>query len=497
MAIDVSEALAAGLIWQPDVSDATYEFLTDLALTEDGAAASARLLRDKRLPLEQAKKLVARHGVSAAELAAFAAREDMPTATLQAWVRKERRVTVLAQIATKPDLPQVVFEMLATRKGVALRKALMFNESAPVDVRAVIAADLLNTDVSDSDKYAAKVALNGSELLQRAVFDRLILNKLDVCGVVSGWQGLSTIQLHAVQDVAETAVADTWTLHTNPTPGRGIGRANMEFRIAANTLWALANHPAADEELLNRIETLVDSYDMPLLSLPRLKLTVASARQRLAAFGGDYASVVSAPHSKLVELADSGVLGSLRLAGLVVTNPLFDTDVAVRMLSSTDRSIPLREITDVLTDWAPDLMSALRIQRAVVPASYSMMDPHIRGASTDELLAALASVADSPVWNRILAVRFAVAGDSDAVTDELVGRFGWFPDDIWRTECRPLGVLVTEFLRRRFGDHVPTWKMFASIADLSTPLVEAAALAVHAEPPPPFSPGLLPAEEVT
>ena len=144
-----------------------------------------------------------------------------------------------------------------------------------------------------------------------------------------------------------------------------------------------------------------------------------------------------------------------------------------------------------------DLLSALRIQRVItVPAPFGMLDPHIRVASTDELLAAFDCVADDPVWGRILAIRFAQAADPDMRTDELVGRFGWFPADVGRVECRPLGVLTTEFLRRRFGDHEPTWQMFASIADPSTPLAEAADLAVHAEPPPSIS-DLSLTEEVT
>ena len=486
MAVDFSEALVAAVTWPPDIpDDDMFELLTALALADGSAEASNRLLRDTCLPLEQAQKLVARHGVTTAEMVAFASREDMPSETLLEWVRKERRVAVLEVLAAKPDLPQEVIEMLATRKGAALRFALLFNESAPVHVRAGIAAGLLNTDVSDSDKYAAKVALDGSELLQRAVFDRLILNKLDVCGVVSDWPGLSKAQLHSLLGTVELLVATHWTSYRG-APGRLTHQGNKECHEAANIIWNLANQPAVDEALLARIETFVDSYDLPLLRHPRLAEDVASARQRLVVFGGDCTTVVSAPYSKLVELADSGVLGSLRLTDLAVTNPLFDADVAVKILAIefAAQSPQLGDITDALTGWAPDLMSALRVQLANTVA-WRALDPHIREASTEELIAAFDSVADRPEWNRLLAIRFAAAASPGAVTDELIGRFGWFATAVYNNvDNHPLGVLVTGFLRRRFGDHVPTWRVFAAVADSSTPLAEAAALAVHTEPPP-------------
>ena len=485
MAVDFSEALVAAATRQPEVpDDDMFALLTGLALTDGSAEASNRLLRDTCLPLELAEKLVARHGVTTAELVAFASREDMPPETLLEWVRKERRVPVLAALAAKPDLPQVMYETLATRKGVALRDTLLFNESAPVHVRADIAAGLLNTDVSDSDKYAAKDALAGSEPLQRAVFDRLNLSKLDDCRNVSGWQGLVSPQLQSLLGVVELLVETHWTTYRG-APGILTLQGNRECRKAAKVAWNLANHPAADEALLKRIETLVDSYDLPLLRHPRLAEDVASARQRLVAFGGDCTTVVSAPYNKLVELADSGVLGSLPLTELAATNPLFDADIAVKILAVevAAQSSQLRDIADALTGWAPDLMSALRVQRAVTVA-YRALDPHICEASTEELIAAFDSVADSPEWSRLLAIRFAAAADPNAVTDELVGRFGWFPGAVYSADYRPLGVLVTEFLRRRFGDHVPTWMMFAAVADSSTPLAEAADLAVHTEPPP-------------
>ena len=486
MAVDFSEALVAAVLWPPDIpDDDMFALLTGLALADGSSAASERLLRDECLPLHLAEELVARQGVTRAERVSFASREDMPPETLLEWVRKERCAAVLAVLAAKPDLPQVVFETLATRKGTALRNALLFNESAPMHVRAGIGANLLNTDVSDSDKYTATVALDSSELLQHAVFDRLILGRLDACRNVSDWPGLSTPQLHSLLGTVELHVETHWTSYRG-APGRLTHQGNGECREAAGTVWNLANHPAADEALLKRIETLVDSYDMSLLKHPRLAEDVASARQRLAAFAGDCTTVVSAPYNTLVELAVSGVLGSLRLTELAVTNPLFDADIAVNILAAevAAQSPQLRDITDALIGWAPDLMSAVRVQLANTVA-WRVLDPHIREASTDELIAAFDSVADCPERNRLLAVRFAAAAAPGAVTDELVGRFGWFSDAVYNNvDNHPLGVLITGFLRRRFGDHVPTWLVFANIADPSTPLAEAAALAVHTEPPP-------------
>ena len=82
MAVAVSETLTASVTQQSDVSDGMFELLTGL------------LLRDKNLPLRLAEKLFERRGVTAAELVAFVAREDLPSETLLDWVRKERRVTV-------------------------------------------------------------------------------------------------------------------------------------------------------------------------------------------------------------------------------------------------------------------------------------------------------------------------------------------------------------------------------------------------------------------
>ena len=82
MAVDISEALTASVAQQSDVSEDMFELLTDLVLAENNAAASELLLRDKNLPLRLAEKLFERRGVTAAELVAFAAREDLPSETL-------------------------------------------------------------------------------------------------------------------------------------------------------------------------------------------------------------------------------------------------------------------------------------------------------------------------------------------------------------------------------------------------------------------------------
>ena len=142
------------------------------------------------------------------------------------------------------------------------------------------------------------------------------------------------------------------------------------------------------------------------------------------------------------------------------------------------------DVPQVLHGWAPDLVSAVRMLLSEGGMSEGVLDRHIRVASTDELIVALGCVADDPVWGRTVACRIAATADRDAVTDEVVGRFGWFLGVAGHVDSLPLSVLTVEFLHRRFGGHVPTWQMFARVADPSTLLVEAAALAVHAEPPP-------------
>ena len=214
---------------------------------------------------------------------------------------------------------------------------------------------------------------------------------------------------------------------------------------------------------------------------------MAAARLRLAVLGDDCGPLRSVPYSKLVELADSGALCASPSAQWAVQNPLFDTDVAVLILKAGNR-FDRRDFTveHMLRDWAPDLASALRVQRAMNELSVFMpgLPRHVSAASTDELVAALGSVADDPAWGLRLAETIAADG---VVDDEVVGRFGWFPDHV-ATEpkadrCR-VGALTVDFLYRRFGAHYPTWQVFAAVADSSTSLAEAAALAVHAEPPP-------------
>ena len=492
MAADISEALAVCLLGQADVPDAMFGLLTGLAVEDGNAAASERLLRTKRLPLGLAEDLVARRGVTAAEVAAFAAREDMPAETLQAWVRKERRVTVLAVIAAKPGLPLGVYEALAAREGVALRNALLANESAPVTVRAGIAADLFVSRLSSRDRWSLESVLAGSEPLQRTVFDRLKLSSLNDCLTVSGWPGLDTWQLHSLLGRVEALVVDRLAALEKDLPSdqrnRLAGRARFDWREAGRSTVVLAEHPSADAALLDRLETFVDSYDLPLMH-PGLAEAVASARLRLAALGDDSASVASAPYEQLVELAGSGVLCTKRLVGLAVSNPLFDTDVAVKVLEAVPRHkrTLTRTVSELLAERAPDLVSAVRVHRAAAAhPSVRTLDSHIREASTGTLLEALDSVADSSEWTRTLTFRFAAVAAGDAVTDDVVGRFGWFPDHMAGTTVagRRLGVLTADYLHRRFGDHVPAWRVFANIADPSTPLAEAAALAVHAEPPP-------------
>ena len=153
-----------------------------------------------------------------------------------------------------------------------------------------------------------------------------------------------------------------------------------------------------------------------------------------------------------------------------VTNPLFDTETAVKMLTA-EMEHPL-DVPQVLHVWAPDLMSAVRIllsergtSEGVRSVPDGVLDCHIRVASTDELLAALDCVADDPVWGRRVACRIAETADGGMCTDEVVGRFGWSSDEVGHVDSFPLSVLTIEFLHRRLGGHAPTWQVFASIAD--------------------------------
>ena len=492
MATDISEELMGCLAWQPDVSDDLFELVTAMAVDDGNRAASEWLLQcSNRLPLELAEKLVARRGVSAAELALFAARDDVPVGTLLGWVRRERRVTVLAEIAAKPDLPQEVFVELAARDGTALKKALLHNDTAPLGVRAAIAAALLGTCPSREAQRALGDALTESSQLQRAVFDRLGSVTLQKhAESVSEWWGLTGSQLHVLQDAVEQHAAaiqprrgsgsDSW-IHN-----RTVDKARNKARVAARRL---AEHPSADEALLERLETFAMAN--PECSPRTLDDAVSAARRRLALLGDDSDRLCSVSHSKLVELAGSGALCAVAAAESAMRNPLFDTEVAVSILESAKRSARLHYDTEqLLRDWAQGLVPALRVLRAAnqAPPYILGLSKHVAAASTAELVEALNVVADSPDWGFCLAeeiVEHSAADVDSVLPDEVVGRFGWFSQRMLLVGNRNrLGALTVDFLHRRFGDHIPTWRVFGSIADESTPIVEAAALAVSTEPPP-------------
>ena len=484
----LSQILVGCLDGQPDVCDGMFELVAALTVEDGSEAASTRLLQHDCLPLGLAERLVARRGVSAAELAAFAAREDMPPATLLEWVRQERRVTVLAQIAAKPGLPQEIYDALSTREGFALRQALLHNDTAPLNVRAVAAAALLGSSLPYRDRLALRDALDGSEPLQRAVFDRLTRRSLGDCLTVSRWPGLAGPQLHTLLDVVERHVAARWESYRKRSETSRASN-NRAFRTAAACTVRLAEHPAADAALLDRVDAFVDSCGHRLLRDPGLADSVDSARRRLAAFDG--VSVASVSHKQLVEFADAGVLDTPRVAGLAANNPLFDDAVAARILAASETSAggygPDRSVAEVLVKAAPGLPSALRRYRAVAaPLPFRLLEQHICAASADALAEALSMVDDDPEWVLRLARAFAEHADPDTVTDDVVGRFGWFGGLLTgRDEAsRLLCVWTVDFLFRRFGDHVPAWRVFANIADPSTPLAEAAALAVRTEPPP-------------
>ena len=493
MTASMSEALTSCLAGQIDVPEDMFEMLTAMAVAEDCSAASEWMLRHKKLPLAAAEKLIARRGVSAAELAAFAARDDMPAETLLAWVRKERRVTVLAQIAAKPNLPREVFETLAARKGTRIHAALLLNETVPADVQADIGAALIGAGnfMPYWESDALGTALDSSELLQSAVFDRLDLNlgvMVDQRFFLTDWNGLSVPQLHRLLDAVERLAAAT----VDSLRSGGLHQA----RVA--TSW-LTEHSTADEALLDRLETF--AADNPACCYTDLNEAVAVARQRLALFGGFRGSLQSASYSKLVELAVSGALCTFPSARNASKNPLFDTDIAVRVIKTGHRLGRRDPDVDwMLRDWAPDLVSVVRVEQAVLRVEHAMypqtamtgllgdvadLSEHVRTASTDELVAALDSVSDDPAWGLRLAQAIADDAAVDAVTDEVVGRFGWFHDHVAASGTNSrVGALTVDFLYRRFGAHYPTWRMFGSIADSSTSLAEAADLAVHAEPSP-------------
>ena len=488
MNVTLSEALAVCLNGQADVDipDDMLELLTTMVVDDGSAAVSELLLHHKELPLRLAQKLVDRRGVSAAELAAFASREDMPSEMLQEWVRKERRVTVLAQIAAKPDLPQEVFEVLATRNGTALRDALLSNESAPEEVRAAIAADLLTTASPHASLHQLHHALASSGPLQRAVFARLSPDELQRhVAPASGWDGLTMHQLHSLLDAVERHAAAIPAVHVDAT-WRNRRKVDNAYNMARTATNQLAEHPSADTGLLDRLEKFADANSA--CCSRTMDDAVAVARQRLALLGDYCEQLHAAPHSKLVELADSGVLCAATTAQQAVRNPLFDTDIAVRILEAANRLARRDYSTEhLLLNWASDLASALRVYRAMhdQPPYTLSLAKHVAAASTGELLEAVNSVADSPEWGWSLAETFATNAADGAVTDDVVGRFGWFPDHVAAagTRCRS-GALTVDYLYRRFGAHPPTWRMFGSIADPSTPLADAAALAIHAEPPP-------------
>ena len=486
MTVSLSEALAGCLDWHPNVSDDLLELVVGLAVDDGCSEASEQLLQYDSLPLELAERLAARRGVSAAEVALFASRDDVPAETLLDWVRKERRVTVLAEIAAKPDLPQEVFEALAARDGVALKNALLFNDTAPLRIRADIAAEPFCWNGSSRTHWDVQDTVAGSELLQRAVFDRLSLDLLrEHAGSVSVWEGLTAPQLHVLLDAVERHAAEIPTSDSYDTYSHR-HRVGAACNTAKNATGRLAGHPSADEALLNRLETFAGNN--PDYVSSALADAVAVARLRLALLGGGSARLDSVSHSKLVELADAGVLCDGPVTKRALTNPLFDADVAVKVLEALPRHGRRAFGTErLLHAWSQDLIVGLRLLRIMqrVPCP-SRLSEHVAAASTAELIEALGSVADDPEWGLRLAEEIAEhAGAVDGVVpDEVVGRFGWFPDHVSVDPGSRLGALTVEFLYRRFGAHAPTWRVFGSIADPSTPIVEAAALAVSTEPPP-------------
>ena len=496
----LSDALAVCLTGPADVGipDDMLELLTDLVVVDGSVAVSELLLHRKKLPLRLAQKLVDRRGVSAAELAAFASREDMPSEMLLQWVSKERRTTVLAQIAAKPDLPQEVFETLATRNGVTLRDALLSNETAPVDLRAGIVADLLSSAAPHASLLELHRAVTRSGPLQRAVFARL---NPDVrqrhIAAVSGWDGLTAVQLHSLLDAVERHAVAIQPLPVDPT-WQNRRKFDNAYHKARTATKGLVEHPSADTGLLDRLEMFAKANSSCWSST--IDDAVAVARQRLALLGDYCEQLHSAPYSKLVELADSGVLCAASTAQQAMRNPLFNADVAERILKAAKRLARRTSATEhLLYGWAPDLMSALRVNRAVhdQPPYARFLSKHVAAASTDELLQALSTAADCPEWGWRLAETIAeVAGT--AVTDEVVGRFGWFPDHAAAQRSRSRSaVLVVDYLYRRFGAHTPTWRVFASIAGPSTPIADAAELAIHAEPPPAPPPQTTPEPEAS
>ena len=248
MTVTLPEALAGCLAERPDAPDDMFELVAGLAVDDGCSAASEWLLRHTKLPFDLAQKLAARRGVSSAELVTFVSREDIPPGTLVELVRNERRVTVLAVIAAKPDLPREVYEMLAARDGISLRDALLFNKSVPADIWAGIAAELIAAGrMADDGRHELRHILNGSEPLQRAVFDRLSSDMLLKHVVfVSGWNGMATPQLHRLLDAVEQRVVTALSHTADDTY-----QYREHYSIIATN--SLAVHPSADTALLDRL----------------------------------------------------------------------------------------------------------------------------------------------------------------------------------------------------------------------------------------------------
>ena len=246
--------------------------------------------------------------------------------------------------------------------------------------------------------------------------------------------------------------------------------------------------------LLDRIDK--HAADNPDCRTPAWDSVVESYRQRIERFGDGYVLLVTASYSELVEFAVSGELCRVAPAKQALTNPLFDADIAALIAESTNcrPSGFTSGVVQLLVGWAPDLLSVVRIYRATnadisrlsakanaPPRVYrprpTPLATHVDAAATDELIEALDSVRDSPEWSACLA-RESCRAD---LSEEVIGRFGWFGDDY--ADWPLLGMLTTDFLTRRFGDHVPTWQAFTSIAGPTTAIVDAAEIAAHVVPP--------------
>lgn len=76
-------------------------------------------------------------------LLAWALRPGRTTEQLLARFRKEKRATLLAQLAERPDLPAVLYEELGNHGSVMVAEALVVNDAAPLEVRKKAAGPAL------------------------------------------------------------------------------------------------------------------------------------------------------------------------------------------------------------------------------------------------------------------------------------------------------------------------------------------------------------------